>query len=62
MENISIEELEKLAVQERRNYQNQWRKKNREKVRAYNRKQWLRRAAATLTASEQVNNDEHKDE
>lgn len=60
------QDLEVLAIQERRNYQNQWRKKNRERVRVYNHNQWIKRAKATLAASEQSNingenNDERKD-
>ena len=50
------------AKQIRRDYQNQWRRKNRDKVKTYNQRYWEKKAAA-LAASVQSgeNNDDRKD-
>lgn len=58
VENISVEEL---AVQMRRNYHNEWRRRNKDKVKVYNHNQWLKRAAAAL-AEQSGANDERKDD
>lgn len=42
--------LERLAIEERRRYQKEWRAKNKDKVRAQNQKFWLRRAQQRLAA------------
>ena len=57
------QELEAVAIQMRREYQNEWRRKNRERVKAYNHKQWLKRAEAALAAQQsgEGNDDGKKD-
>ena len=62
---MSKETMEAKAEEIRRAYYREWRAKNKDKVKAYNRNRWLKKAAA-LAASEQSNenggnNDERKD-
>lgn len=45
---MDAERLEALAVEERRRYFREWRKKNPDKVRKHNRNYWRRRAQAKL--------------
>lgn len=54
------ENLESIAIQLRRAYLREWRKKNKEKVKRYERNRWLKKAAARAEM-ESRNNDEHKD-
>ncbi len=44
MKELSQEELEKLAVEARREYLREWRKKNKEKVAEYQKRYWARKA------------------
>lgn len=59
MENIDIEEL---AKQMRRDYNNAWRRKNKDKVKAYNRKHWLSRAAALAASGQSGKNNDDRDD
>ena len=43
---ISENELEKMAKDERNRYMRDWRAENRDKVKDYNRRYWLKRAQA----------------
>ena len=53
-----MENLSQLALEARREYQRQWRKKNPDKVRERNRKYWERRATRMVA---EVNNEQKKD-
>lgn len=48
--------LEELAKEEERNYRRSWRAKNRERIREYNRRYWLRRAQREVTGKEDQSN------
>lgn len=41
----TLSESEKAAVEARRKYQNEWRAKNKTRVKEYNRNYWLKKAA-----------------
>lgn len=43
---INENELEKMAKDERNRYMRDWRAENRDKVKDYNRRYWLKRAQA----------------
>ena len=49
--------LEQLALEERRAYFREWRKKNPDKVRENNRRYWLKRAEK-LKKEREMNNNE----
>ena len=60
---MSKETMEAKAVEIRRAYYREWRTKNKDKVKAYNRNRWLKKAAALAAEqSEGNNNDNPKDE
>ena len=42
---------ERAAVEERRKYQNEWRAKNKDRVKEYNRRYWLKKAAEQAETS-----------
>ena len=44
---MTEQNIEAIAMQKRRDYQNEWRRKHKEKVREYNKKYWLKRASET---------------
>ena len=58
---MTEQEINELITQERRAYQKEWRAKNKDKVRQYNRNFLLRRVAARLAEQQNKQNDEHKD-
>ena len=60
MENESVESK---AIELRREYYRKWRERNKDKVKAYNRKKWLKKVDANQDTSEQPEgyDDEHKD-
>ncbi len=47
---MSEKEIQELVREEQRRYAREWRAKNREKVRASNRRYWEKRAQARLAA------------
>ena len=54
--------IEELAKDARREYHREWCKKNKDKVRAINRRYWEKRAAAlAATQVKERNNDESND-
>ena len=48
--NITPEQLTELARAEQRKYKSEWRKKNKDKVKASNAKYWAKRALKRLAA------------
>ncbi len=52
------QDLEKEALELRRSYHRAWRRRNRDRVRAYNRNYWLRRAEAEKRRKEAKSNDD----
>lgn len=58
---MTDQEMDALIAQERRAYQKEWRAKNKDKVRQYNRNFLMKRAAARLAEQQKVNDDESND-
>ncbi len=58
---MADQEMDELIARERRAYQKEWRAKNKDKVRQYNRNFYLKRAAARLAKQQKVNDDESND-
>lgn len=58
---MTNQEMDELIAQERRAYQKEWRAKNKDKVRQYNRNFLMRRAAARLAEQQKVTDDESND-
>ena len=48
MNNLTDKQLEELAKEKQREYQREWRKKNPDKVKEYNKSYWERRALREL--------------
>ena len=53
---MTDQEMDELIAQERRAYQKEWREKNKDKVRQYNRNFLLKRANARLAEQQKENN------
>ncbi len=47
----TLSESEKAAAEARRKYQNEWRAKNKTRVKEYNRNYWLKKAAEQAQSS-----------
>lgn len=58
---MTNQEMDELIAQERRAYQKEWRAKNKDKVRQYNRNFLMKRAAARLAEQQKVTDDESND-
>lgn len=55
---ISENELEKMAKDERNRYMRGWRAENRDKVKDYNRRYWLKRAQAQEEGADNEQRDD----
>lgn len=55
---ISENELEKMAKDERNRYMRDWRAENRDKVKDYNRRYWLKRAQAQAEGADDGKRDD----
>ncbi len=51
---MDVEKLQERAVELRRAYQREWRRKNKDKVRANNRRYWERKAQKAAQEERQV--------
>lgn len=58
---MTDQEMDALIIQERRAYQKEWRKQNKDKVRQYNRNFYLKRAENRLAEQQKGQNDESND-
>ena len=54
---MTDQEMNELIAQERRAYQQEWRRKNKDKVRQYNRNFLMKRAATRLAEQSKERND-----
>lgn len=52
---MSEKELREAAVNARREYQREWRRKNKDKVAANNRRYWEKKALARKAAEQEAN-------
>ena len=54
---MAEQEIDELIAQERRAYQKEWREKNKDKVRQYNRNFLMKRIAVRLAEQSKESND-----
>ena len=54
-------QVDELIAQERRAYHKEWRAKNKDKLRKYNRNFFMKRAAAKLSEQHKDHNDDNED-
>ena len=53
-ENLTVEELEEIGKAEARRYRAEWRKKNKDKIRATNARYWAKRAILRKRAEDEA--------